>query len=252
MLKIMKYEVLRNKMTLAALGGVLALAELVFVYGMIREKGSTIGLGVVFLLLASGAAYFTIWLQGITGFRRDLQEKTGYMLFLTPVSSYSVVIAKLLVALIELSLTAGIVAFMAYIDLEMLRKKYERPITIIETIANVLGVSVNDLWAAFVVVILTSMLSVLCLFSMAYFFSAVMAHRNSKLLGGRGGTVLLVVIVVFMYYFITLNLPTVSNGVRNAVVRGFIEKIPRYIFYLFGTIGCTWGTGYLLDKKISL
>ena len=252
MLKIMKYEVLRNKMTLATLGGVLALAELVFVYGIARGKSSTIGLGVVFLMLASGAAYFTIWLQGLTGFRRDLQEKTGYMLFLTPVSSYSVVIAKLMVALIELARTAGIVAFMAYIDLEMLRKKYERPVRIIETIANVLGVSVDDLWAAFVVVILTSMLSVLCLFSMAYFFSAVMAYKNSKLLGGRGGTVFLVIIVVFMYYFITLNLPTVSNNVRNAVVRGFIEKIPRHIFYVLGIIGCTWGTGHLLDKKISL
>ena len=79
MLKIMKYEVLRNKMTLATLGGVLALAELVFVYGIARGKSSTIGLGVVFLMLASGAAYFTIWLQGLTGFRRDLQDKTGYM-----------------------------------------------------------------------------------------------------------------------------------------------------------------------------
>ena len=36
------------------------------------------------------------------------------------------------------------------------------------------------------------------------------------------------------------------------VVRGFVRKIPRYLFYLVGTVGCTFGTAYLLNNKISL
>ena len=247
----MKYEVLRNKVTIIALLGVLGGAELVFLFGAVKERGSTLTLGIVFLMLASGAGYFTIWLQGLTGFRRDLQEKSGYMLFLTPMSPYSIVVGKLLVALIELAATAGIVGGLAAIDLAIMRKKYKYHIQVLETAADILGVDEGDLWAAFFVVILTSMMSVLCLYSMAYLFSAVYASSGARNLGKAGG-IILVIVVVFVYYLITLNLPTISNDIKNTVVRGFVAKIPRHIFYVLGTVGCTWGTGYLLDKKISL
>ena len=248
----MKYELLRNKVTLIALLGVLAGAELVFLFGAVKSKLSTLTLGIFFLMLASGAAYFTIWLQGLTGFRRDLMDKSGYMLFLTPVSPYRIVVAKLIVALGELVLTAGLVGVLAAVDLKILRGKYEKPIRIIETAAEFLGVDEGDLWAAFFVVILTSMMSVLCLYSMAYLFAALYASSGIQKNLGKGGGILFVVVVLFIYFFITLNLPTVSSTLKNPVVRGFVEKIPRHIFYVVGTLGCTWGTGYLLDRKISL
>ncbi|MBR6172809.1 MAG: hypothetical protein IKQ49_06515 [Eubacterium sp.] len=252
MTKIMKYEILRSKVTLIALFGVLLGAEFVYLVGVMLKKDSTMSLGIIFLILAAGASFFTVWLQGLTGFRKDLTDKTGYMVFLTPVSPYRIIIGKLLVALGELVLASGLVALLGSIDIRILYAKYETPMKIIEKIAEFFGVTTSEVWAGFIVLVLTSMLSTLTLYAIAYLFSAVWAARFGTQYSGKGASIVLVVAVLIIYYLIVLNLPTLSSTARNPVVRGFVEKLPRYIFYVIGTIGCTWGTGYLMDKKISL
>ncbi|MBR3538276.1 MAG: hypothetical protein IKN79_04305 [Eubacterium sp.] len=252
MAKIMKYEILRNKVTMVALTGVLLGAEAVFLLGVILKKDSTVSLGSVFLILGAGAAFFTVWLQGLTGFRKDLNEKTGYMVFLTPVSPYRIVIGKLLVALGELIFASGLMALLGTIDIKLLYARYETPMMIIEMVAKFLGVTTSEVWAGFIVMVITSMLSTLTLYAVAYLFSAMWASRFGTGESGRAGNIILVVMVVLIYYLIVLNLPTLSSSLRNPVVRNFVQKLPRYIFYVIGTVVCTWGTGYLLNRKISL
>ena len=252
MLKIMKYEILRCKSALFALIGVLLCAEFVFLMGTVVNKGATMTLGLVFLFLATGAAFFTVWIQGLTGFIRDLTEKSGYMVFLSPVSPGRIVAAKFLVALLELLVASGLAALFFALDIRLFFAKYETPLKIIEWVALFLGVSISELWAAFSIAMLTSMLSTMALYSVAYLFATVwMAVFDEKPTGKwRGIALMLAALLVFL--LIAVLLPNVYNAAFNPVVRNFIRKLPRYIFYLIGTVGCAIGTGKPLDRRISL
>lgn len=68
---------------------------------------------------------------------------------------------------------------------------------------------------------------------------------------GKGWGIALMSAGVLVFMLIAVLMPNINNEAFNPVVRIFIRKIPRYIFYLIGTVGCAIGTGSLLDKKIS-
>ena len=106
MLKTMKYEVIRNKMVIIILFSILGAAEALFLFGLISDSKNMVGFGILGLVLGTSIIYFAIWLLGIMSFSHDLRDKTGYMVFLTPVSPYKIIIAKMLVGLCELIASA--------------------------------------------------------------------------------------------------------------------------------------------------
>ena len=96
MLKTMKYEVIRNKMVIIILFSILGGAEAIFLMGLAGDSRNLIGYGILGLVLGTSIIYFVIWLLGIMSFSHDLRDKTGYMVFLTPVNPYKIIIAKML------------------------------------------------------------------------------------------------------------------------------------------------------------
>jgi len=252
LLKLIKYEILRCKFTMVALIGVLLCSEVVFLVGAAANRGATMTLGIVFLLLAAGAAFFTVWTQGLMGFIRDLTDKTGQMVFLTPVSPRRIVAVKFLVALLQLFIASGLVALFFALDIKLFYAKYETPLKIIEWVARFLGVTIAELWAAFSIAMLTGMLSTIVIYAIAYLFTAVWMAGYGTNTSGKGLRIVLMIAVFLVFMIVAILLPNISNSAGNPVVRSFIRKIPRYIFFLIGTVGCAVGTGYLLEKKISV
>ncbi len=252
MFKIMKHEIIRNRSTLIALVGVLLCAEIVFLLGAIRSKGTTMVMGFLFLILATGASFFTVWIQGVTGFKRDLSEKSGYMIFMTPVSPYRIVVGRLLVALLELILASGMVALMFLINVKILYVKYETPLEIIELVARFLGVSMSEIWVSLTIAIMTSMLTTLTLYAAAHLFEAIWALNSGRSASGKGLVIFLTLAALVVFILIAVLLPNLQSTAWNPVVRGFIRKIPRYIFYLAGIVISSLSTGYLLKEKVSL
>ena len=51
MLKTMKYEIIRNKLTLIILASILGAAELVFLFGIIGDNTRFVGYGILLLVL---------------------------------------------------------------------------------------------------------------------------------------------------------------------------------------------------------
>lgn len=70
--------------------------------------------------------------------------------------------------------------------------------------------------------------------------------------GQKAISVLLVIGILILYSVITRALPKLSNDSTVLVVREFIASIPTLIFSVVVTVGCTLGTGYLVNRKISL
>jgi len=253
MLKLMKYEFIRNRVTMFVLGGILGGAEVIFLLGAMSKDSGTMGTGMVLLVLGSSIIYFTIWLLGLISFSRDLREKSGYMVFLAPVSPYKIVFSKMLLGLLELFATAILLLLLASIDLKILSAttgSWEANLT--QVLFRFYGISVKELWADCAVLLISSVFSVLTMYSIAYLGSAIAALVSKSNSGQKWLGVLFVILILIVYFVIDDALPEIKNNIRNEFVNVFVRQIPSFILSAIAIVGCSWGTGYLLDKKISL
>ncbi|HEY9574610.1 MAG TPA: ABC transporter permease, partial [Lachnospiraceae bacterium] len=96
MLKMMKYEIKRNRLSYFFMLAVLLLLELVFSVGMLLEKEVVFSLSIIGLMFFGFAGILFVAINGTNIYSKDLKKKTGYMVFMTPISSYKVLGAKLL------------------------------------------------------------------------------------------------------------------------------------------------------------
>ena len=252
MLKTMKYEFIRNKTTLIVLAAVMGGAEAIFLFGIATQRYKSVVTGITLLVIGASTVYFTIWLLGLISFGKDLRDKCGYMVFLTPVSPYKIVFAKLLVGLLELFATAILLILLASLDLSILSSKYHNQISILNTFSRAFGTTTDHIWGVFVVVVVSTMVSVLTLYSIAY-LGASLATMMSRSKGGQKWiSIGLVISILIVYTVVSRSLPSIDSHAHAIVVREFISRIPSLIFSVIVIIGCAYGTGYLVDKKISL
>ena len=107
MLKLMKYEFRKWRTTLLALLAGLVALEVGFIVGLKLDRPTlmTVCLSLIGLLTFAAFAYLVI--AGIAGYSQELREKCGYLIFMAPVRSISIVVSKLLfIALVALTATA--------------------------------------------------------------------------------------------------------------------------------------------------
>ena len=96
MLKLMKYELHKTFFSKIVLLVITAIAEVVFLAGVFLKSDSALAWGTVGLVLCGAVGIIVIGLESLVIFHRDLNTKQSYMLFLTPRSSYEILLAKLL------------------------------------------------------------------------------------------------------------------------------------------------------------
>ena len=252
MLKTMKYEVIRNKMVIIILFSILGAAELLFIYGILADSPKWTGLGIAALVFGTSIVYFAIWLLGIMSFSHDLRDKTGYMVFLTPVSPYKIIIAKMLVGLLELIASAILFILLAAIDIKILFNKFGSSTSVFKMVAKALGSSTDEIWAAIVSMVISLVFSVLLYYSLAYFVSAISALMSRSNGMQRFLSIILIIVFIVIYSMIAKQLPKLSNDISNDSLNRLVENIPDYLFALACTGIFTFGCGYLMDNKLSL
>lgn len=246
--KTIKYELIRNKMTLIILGCVLGGAEIIFLLG--SSPSSTV-MGLMLLYAGGMIAYFTIWLMGLLSFSRDLRDKSGYMIFLTPVSPYKIIFAKILTALMELVVAAVILVSLGFLDMGIVSARFHRDYDFLGSFSRLLDTTTDRVWAVFLSVWITALFTTLTLYAIAYLGSALAAMSVQSKGGRRALSIVIIIGILIVYATISRSLPEIS--VRSDVLFSeLLEKLPGIIFALLFSAGCTLATGYLLDRKISL
>lgn len=125
MLKLMKYEFRKMRTTLLILVGVLAVLELGFIAGQAMQKDTmmTVCLGLITLLTFLVYAY--IILAGMASYSRELKEKSGYLIFMTPVTPLGVVLSKLLFTALTAAAVTAVFGTAAYLDFRLLLGKLD-------------------------------------------------------------------------------------------------------------------------------
>ncbi len=104
MFKLMKYEWIREKKLLLLGLATLGLLELLMIFCLYKQ-GGYLTLFTVIMLFLFPISFIFILVDGIRMLSKDLNQKEGYMLFLTPSSGYQIILSKLVVNFINLILS---------------------------------------------------------------------------------------------------------------------------------------------------
>ncbi len=120
MLKLMKYEFRKLRNTLLAMVGCLAALEIGFLAGEKLGKDGLTGVCLALITLLVFLVYAYIILAGMASYSRELKEKSGYLIFMTPVSPLGVVLSKLLFTALAALAATALFGFAAYFDYRML------------------------------------------------------------------------------------------------------------------------------------
>lgn len=120
MLKLTKYEFRKNLTALLVLLGGLAALEIWFLVSVHLDKeGSMIGSAVVLFLYAL-VCFFAVFLFAVVNYYREINSKTSYLVFMTPVSPLKIVLSKMLSVLITGTILGGLLIFLGVSDINLL------------------------------------------------------------------------------------------------------------------------------------
>lgn len=261
MLKLMKYEFRKTRTTLLVMLAALVVLEAGFLVGYARDSYRLTGICLGLLTALVFAVYTYILIAGIVSYNRELNDKTGYMVFMAPVGPWGIVASKLLFTIVAALAVTALFGAAAYLDYSMVFKKIEGGGNLYQqldfTFTMFTG-SMGDqitltkliLIVAFEVgTVLISVILTMCTAFLAITLSATLLQNK------KGFLRMLVSVVLFF----ALNY--VTSRVSGLLVR---DAVPADTGELFGMLGAhagvefafaalfAWLSALLLDRKVSL
>jgi hypothetical protein len=131
MLKLIKYEYRKNRTLILAILGIIAALEVYFLISShlavkynIADSFSeatqraeiNLIVSMSLLVAASFGTAMAVFIMGVAGYSRELNQKTSYLIFMTPESTFSVVASKLLFTLLTGVAFAALLIGLAAVD----------------------------------------------------------------------------------------------------------------------------------------
>ena len=260
MLKLIKYEFRKLRTTLLILLGSAAALEVGFLAGQAMKKTTMMAVCLGLITFLTFLVYAYILLAGMASYSRELKEKSGYLIFMTPVTPLGVVISKLLFT--TLAAVAATVLFggIAYLDFRMLFKRMHFDAQLTQQINTLLRFGLKadagieqilGMAAFYTVTVLVEILSTMCTAYLAITLSATLL-QNKK--GFLRALISLVLFVALTWGISWLTQKLVYN--RVAVDTPFQEMTgPLAVSVGMNAVFCALFAGasaWLLDKKVNL
>ena len=138
MLKMLKYEFRRGIFPLLIVGIVIAAIELYFLISTLTEHADHSVIAVSLLILAAFCCYLFVLIYGIISYSQDLKNKSGYLVFMAPISSYKVIGAKLLSILLTGAIIVAVIFGLLTLDLSLAYSTYDSIDTFYDFLSNIL------------------------------------------------------------------------------------------------------------------
>lgn len=123
MMKLLKYELRKTQPVKWVLLCIALAAEVLYLIGLFGKWNTGLTLGGVLLFVMSGMSLLVVGLQSVTVLHQDMNTKQGYMLFMTPHSSWCVLGAKVLECSLSILLMSVFFFALAALDGTLLLEK---------------------------------------------------------------------------------------------------------------------------------
>ncbi len=255
MLKTIKYEFRRSIGAFIILGVIFGLLELYYLYGVFADKTKHMGIAIVLLMIASMAMYMFVLLFSILSYKKDIEQKQGYLVFMTPTSTYSVIGAKLITTLITgVAIVAVIFALFA-IDWKILMSKDKNLsnfIDLMEDVFEAMSFKTDNIILGLLALVFVFLISFYLMVTIAYL---ALSLSNTLLSNKKGKGFISFVFFIILYIVITVisnKLPHIGKQPFTQITDAMIYNIPQYLFHTVMIVVCFYSSAWLLNNKINL
>ena len=260
MLKLMKYEFRKMRLTLLAMLGALVALEIGFIAGIHLEKNGLIAVCIALISILVFVVYAYIILAGMASYSRELKEKSGYLIFMTPVSPLGIVLSKLLFTTLASLVATATFGLAAYLDFRYLVDRANLDANTLDQVNMLLRFGLNanaDIFQIlrtvlfYTATVLIEIMVTMCSAYLAITLSATLL-QNKK--GFIRGFVSLVLFALLTWGGNWVSQKLFYDGVSTGIT---FEQMKRVLGWsaLFNAALCaifTFASAWLLDKKVNL
>lgn len=247
MLHLIRYEFRKARTAGLILSGIATLLEVVFIIALLISREDLISLSAGLLCILTVGGLLMLGVQSIVTLHRDMNSKQGYMLFMTPNSSYRILGAKVIecasgillagIAFFALGVLDITLVFRHYGQLEMLVRLFR---DMISSVSGNIDLSLSSL-AAFS---FSAVSSWLCTILTAFLSDVV----SSSLLNGKKGngwiTFLLFIALNILLAFLDRLIPQTLSAVLLFVFDGVLGIVLSCVMYFL--------TARIMEKYLSV
>lgn len=256
MLKMIKYEYRRGIFSLLVVFFALAILEAYFLISTLVKNQTHSSISISLLFVASTCCIIFVFAYGVISYNNDLKNKYGYMVFMTPLSTYKIIGAKLVSTLLTGVTLAAVIGILGVIDYNLAVNTYELSELVDFTVDIMLSFGYS------LPIILLNLLCYIIMFLIEFFFMVTLAYLAislcSTVLQNKKGkglvSVILYIILMVAITYIADKIPHIYGSGENIDTMGrlIINQLPQIILYALCMAGSFIGSAALLDKKISL
>ena len=124
MLKLVKYELRKNRTALLVLLAIAAALEAYFLISIAREASEDVYTAIALLTLLFACVSFAVFILGVSSYSGELKRKSSYLIFMTPNSALAVIISKLLFTLVLAVLFSALALALLAVDMPIFLDVY--------------------------------------------------------------------------------------------------------------------------------
>lgn len=255
MLKMVKYEYRKNLFPLLVVFIVFGGLQIYFMIAtMMKDEGHS-AISASLLMLAAFCSYLFVLLYGVASYNSDLKNKSGYLVFMAPISTYQVIGAKLLSTLLTGVTLVALIGVLGVVDYSFAAKQYglDSIIEMIEYLFESSDISLTSVLLNVLVFVIILLIEFFMTITVAYFAISLCstALQNNKFKGFVSFVLFIVLTIVIN--IISSKLPTLLDfNEAETFLQLMYSALPQIGLYIVVMIGSFIGSGMLLDKQISL
>lgn len=258
MLKLSKYELRKNRNTLLLLLGGLALLQILFLLSLSSKKDSYIMSSVGTLTLYGIICYFSIFLFAVTNYYREINSRTSYLVFMTPVSSLRIILSKMLTVLFLGAITGSILAAVCIWDVQLLTSFYSDYAEMTDIINQVLqqfGIHAGEIAVNLLFSLFIFLLSFFSTVSLIYFCITL----SATLLQNSRFKLICSILFFLIGNFAKSKLQDLISDLTRMhpeeisdIGDFLVQALPYSLLNLAVLLICIGATSRMLSKKLSL
>ncbi len=280
MLKLLKYELRKNRTALIILLAVTLALECYFLYGLYapEEFGTEQDIHLLFamtgLMLSAYAAVIYVLIVGVTTYTREMKDRSAYLIFMTPSSGLKIMGSKYLFTLVLGLMLAVVYAGLAVLDISLFSDRLLRAGQLLQQFDRMLlemGIHLDQFLLAALVMAIYALLSIFSFFAVAY-LAITLSHTLFRDKKWRG------IVSVAIFFALNWGISQLSGllpnpldtltyresaaAIKIAEAYGLqttatlkdilLAMLPSMGLSLATILVSLFGCAWMLDKKVSL
>ena len=251
MVKLLKYEWKKQRMTSMAMGITLVMGMLLYGAGIFWENSWMLGIRLVFFMMGAPLVLFYMGIEGIVILNRDLKTKQSYMLWMIPKSVWEILGAKWIAEVLQMFFAFAaysITGLLCVLGTVQYSGQMDAIIPLIQDLAENILQSPQSI--ATISWILLLCFAGWTMIIMAGFLAVILSRTvllNSKAAG------FISVVLFFVIVFIVEKIYGFSSNYISLYINGdCFYDLWSIIYYILSCLGLFGICGWLADKKLSV